>query len=671
MKAEKAEVVTACPLDCWDACSVIATVEQGRVTAVRGNPAHPITRGFLCDKTMRYPARAYSPNRILHPMRRRAGDRRAEPAAFERISWEQALDLAAGKIGAALASGGPLSIFHFQGAGSMGLLKKLSKRFFNLLGGVTEPAGDICFGAGELGMTRTFGEQSAHSPEDIVNSRMVVLWGRDPFTTNTHMLPFLRRAKERGALLVSINPKRIDRSGLLDWQLQPAPGRDLFLALALLREIIARGWQDAAFIERHSTGWDEFSAWVLARDTVEWLRPSGIAPEDLERLLSRYREQRPAGTWIGSGVQHNVLGVEVTEALAALAAATGNVGVPGGGLNFYPKHRKFFDLSWLTPRAEVRNREVPEGAFSTFLPALDPPVRLMWINGINPVRSLPDSRAVARAIRSVPFVVAVDFHWTDTVRLADLVLPHASFLEEGGLVSSYGHNYVALQQPAGDRTGEARTDLEIFQALAERLGCGEQMRGGEREWMERFMAPLFAADPGSRERYFRDGFIESSLMPRVPHAGGEFSTADGRFHFPAPMKLEPQRLPAPAAEYPLRLLTSKFKRCLNSQEAGERELERYEVRLHPNTAARLGLDDGAPVIVRSRTGLLPALLRLEAGLHEEVAAMPVSGSLARGTSVNQLTEAVMAGDGACPAYNDTFVRLEAWRGSEEDLKLEG
>ncbi len=654
----KQEILTACPLDCWDACSVVAYVEDGRVVELRGNPHHPITRGFLCGKTVRYPQRAYSSNRILHPMLRRAGDDRAEPAAFERITWDQALEMAAGRIGECLEAGAPESILHYQSAGSMGLLKKLSKRFFSLLGGATEPAGDICFGAGELAQTRCFGEQTAHSPEDMLSSRLILLWGRNPLVSNTHMLPLLDQARRRGAMIVAVNPRRIDRAGKrLDWQLQPLPGRDVFLALALLREFIARGWCDASFIAE-AAGWEAFREFVASRGASEWLAPSGVSPEEFERLLVLYRDCHPAGIWVGSGAQHNVLGVELVEALAALAAAAGNVGVPGGGLNFFPKHRKHFDLSWFSPNPRARFREVPAGEFWKPLPELDPPIRLMWINGANPVRSLPDSRAVARAIRATPFVVAVDFHWTDTVRCAGLVLPHVSFLEEGGLVSSYGHNYAALMQPVSERVGEARTDLEIFQDLAARLGFGEAMAGSERQWTDRFMAPLFARDASLREKFYRDGYIENPLLPRVANAGSRFCTASGKFQFPAPFSIELERLPGPSPEFPLRLLTNKDKRFLNSQLEMEREAERYEVKVHPETAAALQLAAGGEVCIRSATGSVPAVLQCDGTLRPGVAWMGTSGSAARGTSVNLLVSARMAGDGACPAYNDTFVRIE-------------
>lgn len=649
--------ITACPLDCWDACSIIATVEDGRVTVLSGNPSHPITRGFLCDKTTRYPLRAYSAERILHPMRRRAGDGRWSPDAFKRVGWDEALDIAAGSLRQTIEKYGSRAVLHFQGSGSMGLLKKLSLRFFNLLGGVTEPSGDICFGAGTAAMAGSFGEQAAHSPEDIVNSRLVVFWGRDPFTSNTHMLPFLREAKRRGADLVSINPRRLDRSKLFDWQLQPVPGYDVFLALALLREFIEQGWCDLSFLSGFASGWDEFAASVRQRSAAEWLAPSGVGNRDFTRLLTLYRDKKPAAIWIGSGLQHHLLGVETVAAIGALAAAAGYLGVPGGGLSFYPRHRKPFDTSWFSPHPAARNRVVPEGDFWRHLPAFDPPIHMAWINGVNPVRTLPESKAVAACLAALPVVVAVDFHWTDTVLCADLVLPHVSFLEESGPLSSYGHNYVAWQQAVSDRVGESRTDLEIFRALAERLGFGEEMRGNEAEWTEKLLAPLFR-DTWLRDKLFRDGFVENPLMPRVPFHDRRFATADGKFHFPAPLDVDASRLPQPTSEFPLRLVCCKSRRHLNSQEESAGEPPCYDVRIHPRRAALEQFQENWMVQVVSPIGRIPARLQLDDGLREDMAMMPVSGSLARGTSLNLLIPALTAADGSCPAYNAAFVRLE-------------
>ncbi|MBI1852971.1 MAG: molybdopterin-dependent oxidoreductase, partial [Planctomycetes bacterium] len=402
----KHTVTTACPLDCWDACSIVATVENGRITSLAGHAEHPITRGFLCGKTLRYPERVYSPDRILHPMLRRANGQ------FDRIGWDEALDRVAETMQLLQGSIGTESILHYPSGGSMGMLKKLGLRFFSLLGGVTEAAGDICFGAGDLAMEEAMGRPSQHDPRDVEHSRAAIFWGRDPFTTNTHFLPLLKAAKARGTRLLSVNPIRIDGSGLFDRQIQPAPGKDCFLALWIVKRLLADGVVDRTFVESRAAGFDAFRRSIEKVDLDSLLTVAGVSRDDADALLDAYR-LRPASTWIGAGVQHCMAGVEVIAILASLAAMTGNIGVPGGGVSFYHRHRTALDATWLAPKGNAARREVPAGVFWRGLDALEPPIRMMWVNGANPVHALPASDRVDEAMRRIPFVVVVDFHWTD------------------------------------------------------------------------------------------------------------------------------------------------------------------------------------------------------------------------------------------------------------------
>jgi anaerobic selenocysteine-containing dehydrogenase len=330
----------------------------------------------------------------------------------------------------------------------------------------------------------------------------------------------------------------------------------------------------------------------------------------------------------------------------------GNVGVPGGGVSFYPRHRDCFDLSWVEPRHAPR--EIPEGRLALELPALDPPVRFLWINGSNPAGSLPDCAGVAAALSGVDFKVVADFHWNDTARLADIVLPCTSFLEEGGVVSSYGQPYVQLMRPASARVGEARTDLEMAQALAERLGIGAEMAGTEDEWTDRLLGPR---DPDGHVRadLRSRGFCLNPSLAAVPFAAGRFPTRSGRFEFPRSLRVGGWPQPEPGRG--LLLITPKPDGYLLSQTEHLDSPPRPAVAVHPGDAGALSA--GQRVRVSSAKGSIGTTLVLDETLPRGVAVLPVSGTLARHDAVNILTDAGKeAAGGACPAYFDCPVTID-------------
>ena len=180
-------VKTACPLDCFDACGVMAEVDGDRIVRISGDPEHPFTRGALCRKVNRFlQDRQYNPERVIHPMRR-------GPRGWERIGWDEALDLAASKLGRARDRHGSLSVLFHRGNGSFAALKCMVNRFFNLFGGATEAVGRYCAGEGDYGTRLAFGDCQIHDPLDLRDhSNLFLIWGRNPAVTNIHMMPVLK-----------------------------------------------------------------------------------------------------------------------------------------------------------------------------------------------------------------------------------------------------------------------------------------------------------------------------------------------------------------------------------------------------------------------------------------------------------------------------------------------
>ena len=239
-------VTTACTRDCPGACSILAYVDNGKVVKLRGNPDHEITGGFLCDKAARYlEERLYNPERIVYPMRKQNGD-------WIRISWKEAIDLAASYIKSVIKKYGSLSILYYQGYGSRTALRLLNRRFFNTLGGVSTLYGTLCSGTGVSGQELDFGVRISHDPLDHLNSKVIIIWGRNPAVTDIHLWRILKKAKKKGAILVTIDPIETKTAEQSDIFIQPAPGSDIYLAMALSKIILRKGLVDWNFIKKNT-----------------------------------------------------------------------------------------------------------------------------------------------------------------------------------------------------------------------------------------------------------------------------------------------------------------------------------------------------------------------------------------------------------------------------------
>ena len=225
---------TICNRDCPDACGIVATVNDGVVTSLRGDPDHPVTRGFLCFRTSRFPELQQAPHRVTQPLLRKNGE-------LVPVAWDEALGVIADKLLAVKRESGPAAILHYRSGGSLGILKHLTDLFFDQFGPCTGKVGDICSGAGEAAQVQDFGTSDSNDLFDLLNSRHIVLWGKNPAVSSVHLVPVLNDAKARGARVVLIDPVHHKSTNLADVVLQPAPGRDFELAMGVLRALFDRG----------------------------------------------------------------------------------------------------------------------------------------------------------------------------------------------------------------------------------------------------------------------------------------------------------------------------------------------------------------------------------------------------------------------------------------------
>ncbi|MEW6746811.1 MAG: molybdopterin-dependent oxidoreductase [Planctomycetota bacterium] len=641
---------TTCTRDCPDTCEILATVANGRIVGHAGAADNPVTRGYLCYKGRTFLKHQYHPDRIIHPLRRTSD-------GWERVSWEEALDLAAGHLARCRQRGGPLSVLYCTYSGLREIVKRsLSRRFFAAFGGATLVKGGLCTELIDAAHELDMGKPGAHDLRDVANARAVVIWGRNPAVTHVHQMPFIREARAAGAPVVVIDPLPTITARGADLHLKLRPGSDGFLALGVARAILDRDAAgkepvDGKFLERCTRGYEDYRRLVMRTSVAEAAAACDLEVRQLEALADIYATRKPAATFLGLGVCYYRQSLANIRLVDALVALTGNLGVPGGGVGGDADRTAGLDRA-LTDWPPLETRSLRVAVLGQDLrQASEPTIAMAWIAGADPVASSPDSRNIAQALESLPFVMVVDQFMTATAQRAHLFLPCTTYLEETDLATSYGHDLVSQVVPAAPPLGECRSDTEIFRLLAERLGFGAALDGPLEAWMRQAIAPL--AKEGVTLEALREGArCRASLTP-VPFAGGQFATPSGRFEFITAH--EPRVDPA---EPPfLRLMSTKAVRMLNLQCLPEDLPEEPSVCVHPNAVAGQGLEDGAKVWVSSPAGRIRARLRLDRALREDLALIHPARWRGELVGVNQLRETTLTEEGWGGAMHETRVRL--------------
>jgi anaerobic selenocysteine-containing dehydrogenase len=602
-------VHAACPHDCPDTCAIRVTVEDGIAVRVGGDPDHPPTHGALCTKVARYPERTYHPERLLQPLRR-AGAKGS--GRFEPVGWDEALGAIARRL-EAIAARDPLAILPYSYSGTLGLIQgeAMAARFFNRLGAALLDR-TICASAGSTGLKATYGKGVGMHVEQFAASRLIVIWGSNSIASNLHFWTFAQNAKRAGAKLVCIDPRRTETADKCHQHIALLPGTDGALALGLMQQLIANDWLDADYIERHTDGWSLLHAEALAWPPERTAAVCGISEDEIRGLARDYAQLRPAAIRLNYGMQRVRGGGSAVRLIAALPCLIGAWRDPAGGLLLSAS-------GWANVRTEALERPElrPPGPSRTInmttigddllRPAsrdFGPRVEALIVYNSNPVAVAPDSAKVLRGFaREDLFTVVLEHFQTDTADHADYILPATTQLEHFDVHKSYGHSYVLVNEPAIAPLGSARTNSDIFRALAAAMGFTD---AAFRESDVELGAQAFGPEVDFAELR-RVGWARLPV-PEAPFAAGGFPTANGRAQF-APAGFGVARYIAPyesrasspelAARYPLAMISPPARHFLNSSFVNVRSLRSIEgeplLEIHPDDAAPRGLVDGALV----------------------------------------------------------------------------
>ncbi|MEM7095929.1 MAG: molybdopterin-dependent oxidoreductase [Actinomycetota bacterium] len=632
-------VVGACPLDCPDGCSWVVTVRDDVPVKLRGNPKHPFTDGGLCRKVYPWLDYAVDPNRLMTPLRRIApkgssANPADQAAAFEPISWDEALAEIAERLHNVIDTTGPAGIWPYYGTGNMGHIQgahgPVGDRLWNHLG-VSEHNLTICSPSAHVGIGYTMGHAVGMDPEDVVHASVVLIWGANTLVSGQHWWPFVERARSNGATVIVVDPVRTRTAERADLHIAPRPGTDGALALGICKAILDRGAADLAYLEQHATGLDDFQASIKQWTLDETAATCGLELVDLQHMVEILCADSPLAVKFGHGAQRHAGGGQAARTVSCIPALLGSFTERGGGL-FYstgPQYR-FNAYKATGRRPEGRPRSLVMTNLVALLETGDPPVDALIISGGNPAVSNPDTQGVRRALqREDLFTVVIDLYHTDTTDYADIVLPSAMAHEQLDLNDSFGHLYLNLNQPAAEPPGDCLAQTEIFRRLAAAMGLDDPFlfeTDGE-------ILDALLDTPDLREAGVDADYLRREGFARLPHAAKpwlpfaeRFATPSGRFEFSSdrgendgigrlPYYDAPAEAAGPAAAATYDLIAAASDAHLNSTFAGTKVVEARtappKLAIHPDDAARDGLAAGDMVIVSNERGAFTIELTID------------------------------------------------------------
>lgn len=670
---------SVCALDCPDTCSLLVNVKNGTATRLRGNPDHPVTRGFLCGKVAKYLEREYSPQRLLYPQKR--GGAKGE-GKFTRISWDEALDTISRKLSAIADEFGSEAILPYSYAGTMGLLhgNGMDRRFFHRLG-ASRLDRTICSSAGGAGLAATLGFRYGTEPEQFSHSKLIVAWGANIHGTNVHLWPFIVEAKRNGAKLIVIDPVRTRTAALADQHLRINPGSDMALALGLMHVIIGEKLHDADYVEKFTHGFDALAERARAFNPERVSALTGIAKEDIIQLAREYAAVHPAVIRLNYGVQRSERGGNAVRAIAALPALIGSWKEVGGGLQLslsqaFQFNRKALEMPELQWKSKLGReaRLVNMSELGSALTTLDnPPVKAIVVYNSNPAAIAPDQNRVLKGFRREDlFTVVMEQFQTDTADQADILLPATTFLEHTDLYLAYGHYHLQLARPAILAPGEARSNVDVFRALAKRMGLEDSCLQDSDDDMIR--ALLNSGHPFldgiTLERLDREHSVRLNTSadgtPFLPFAEGHFGTASGKCEFGAEaLDYKPpieSRLGEPS-KYPLEMVSSKNDDSMNSTFGYRDSVDKQTsvLQISAEDAAPRGIHSGDPVRAFNARGSLVLTAEVDGIVGPGVVRAPAVRWAKRsqdGRSANALTSERLTDIGGGPTFYSCLIEVE-------------
>ncbi len=648
---------------CINSCGIDAYVEDGKLVKVRGMKEHPVSEGALCPRGEALPEWVYSEDRLKHPLQKVDGK-------WQRISWDDALDTIAAKFKEIKKNFGARALAVYTGSlGTENIeLAAYAQRFRGVYGtpNLLSVEGN-CFRSRIMARQMTFG---GYPIEEPWNSKCVIIFGQNMDNSRITVGSKIYKALDDGTIehLIVVDPKKIPMAerGI---HIQLRPGTDTALALGMLNVIIGENLYDKEFVEKYTIGFDKLAEHVKQYPVEKVSEITWVPADDIRKIARLFANNKPASIVPGTcSIDQHINGFQGNRIQAILQAVTGNVDIPGGwvsipfirlgdmrvteisdpiGTREHPLFRRFW------------GRTSPYGQQMLFADAVlkeDPyPIKGLMVTGGNPAVTLPDSKRIQEAMKSLDFMVVVDLFMTETAKLADIVLPACSFLEKSGVGYVYGVTncipYAMVRKKVIEPIGESWPDWKIWTELGKRMGYGEFFPWKtEEEIIDFFLKPSGL----TREQLEKD-HPEGAFYAEIKYKQGKYRTPSGKIELysetlaengydPIPHHVEPSKSPISTPElykkYPVILTTgARIPEYTHTQFRGVPRLHKTApeplAEVHPVTAEKYGIADGEMMIVETVKGRVEFRAKTTEDLLPGVVSIPHGWAKA---NANMLTE---------------------------------
>ena len=693
-----------CPHDCPDTCSTLVTRNDttGKAVAIQGDPSHPVTRGFLCNKVNHYLEFVYNEKRVLYP-HRRVGPK-GPGAKFERISWDEALNVVTDNFKETISKYGPEAVQPFSYSGTLGMLGywAMDQRFYNKMNAARLDQ-SICIYAAMWAGLFTYGLANGPAIDEACNdgAELIILWGNNAVTTSVHSVPFIQEAQRRGAKVIAIDP-RVTRTTLLaDWHIQPKPGTDGALALGMMKLIVDAKKHDQAFLEEQTHGWKELIETKLPDYPVEKVsKITGLSVETITKLAMDYAGTKKSYIRANYGLNRHQNAGQMARAILVLPCITGAWREKCGGAAFGNLEEMWlqFNLGKLQrpdlgerSKSRIVNMVQIGRALADNIGVdgkqLDPPIKSMFVHNADPANCCPNTNNVRKGMmRDDLFIAVHETFWTDTCQYADIVLPADTQLERMDLHAAYGNYYFSFNRPIIKPEGESVCNTELFRRLAAKMGyvtAGDNaFTQTDEEMIRELIDPANPLLEGiTFEQFEENGWVRASVeSERRNYLKNGWPTPSKKVEIlcEALTKEYPDQDPLPTyvpeisgqedprrAKYPIQVLSSAVHQFIGSSFQHVPRLQamqsRPTVELNPGDASERGITDGDLVRMYNEVGetychavIVKGLISGVCGTQKQLNGSHTKG----GVNANALNSEMLTDFGRSPTFYSALCEIE-------------